>query len=305
MKKNNDFQLKEKVTQSHLTEEEKVVVTDQDFQLVNTSDYSHDQKFETKPTTFLKDSVKRFSKNKSSVVATYILGILLLCSVVVPIIDRSDVNKPSPYQIYLEPKLFDAGTGFWDGTREYTNIAYDPVNECPDPADFNINAVSNLKVNPEVSFVNSYSKFATGGYIKFGRKADDINEDAYLENIGFQLDTSVSNTLQIVFHEEEMEYVQPAPYRIDFLYDDEFGITPLSVLGDFIYYDGVIPDETATPVDIFSSVTLVNDNDFADYINATAEIVITVEIIQANETGYNLWANQYDLPTGWDPLELA
>lgn len=223
MKKNNDFQLKEKVTQSHLTEEEKVVVTDQDFQLVNTSDYSHDQKFETKPTTFLKDSVKRFSKNKSSVVATYILGILLLCSVVVPIIDRSDVNKPSPYQIYLEPKLFDAGTGFWDGTREYTNIAYDPVNECPDPADFNINAVSNLKVNSEVSFVNSYSKFATGGYIKFGRKADDINEDAYLENIGFQLDTSVSNTLQIVFHEEEMEYVQPAPYRIDFLYDDEFG----------------------------------------------------------------------------------
>ena len=152
-KKNDDFKIENKVT-PHETVQEKAVVTDADFQLVNTSDYSHDQKFETKPTTFLKDSVKRFSKNKSSVVATYILGILLLGSVLIPIIDRSDVSVPSPYQIYLEPKLFDAGTGFWDGTREYTDIAYyedpiDPNISGPDPADFNPYAVSNLKITGE------------------------------------------------------------------------------------------------------------------------------------------------------------
>ena len=37
-----------------------------DFQLVNENKKISDVKFETKPTTFLKDAVKRFAKNKSS-----------------------------------------------------------------------------------------------------------------------------------------------------------------------------------------------------------------------------------------------
>ncbi len=238
-KKNDDFKFENKVT-PHVAVQEKAVVTDADFQLVNTSDYSHDQKFETKPTTFLKDSVKRFSKNKSSVVATYILGILLLGSVLIPIIDRSDVSVPSPYQIYLEPKLFDAGTGVWDGTREYTDIAYyedpiDPSKSGPDPADFNLYAVSNLKITGE-KYVNSYSKFAKEGFVKLGRKADDIKDDCYLENIGFRLNATVSNSVDIVFgtqEDEELEYTQLAPYRIDFLYDDTNGTEIAFELADF------------------------------------------------------------------------
>ena len=237
-KKNDDFRLNNQVTPTESVKDEKVVVTDQDFQLVDTSEYSHDQKFETKPTTFLKDSIKRFSKNKSSVVATYILGILLLGSVLVPIIDRSNVNEPSPYQIYLEPKLFDAGTGVWDGTREYSDIAYyedplDPSKSGPDPTDFNLYAVSNLKIAEEKKFVNSYSKFAKGGYVKVGRKSDDIKDDCYLENIGFELDTTVGNSVQIVFGEEEIEYNQLAPYRIDFLYDDTHGTEITIPLADY------------------------------------------------------------------------
>ncbi len=237
MKKKNDyFKFENKVT-PHETAKEKVVVTDQDFQLVNTSDYSHDQKFETKPTTFLKDSVKRFSKNKSSVVATYILGILLLGSVLIPIIDRSDVSVPSPYQTYLEPKLFDAGTGFWDGTREYVDIAYyedpvDPSKSGPDPIDFNLYAVSNLKITGE-KYVNSYSKFAKGGFVKVGRKADDIKDDCYLENIGFELDTTVANSVEIVFGDEEIEFNQLVRYRIDFLYDDINGTEFAIQLADY------------------------------------------------------------------------
>ena len=52
----------------------------EDFELVNADKKIHDQKFDTKATTFAKDAFKRFCKNKSSVVAAIINALLLLCS---------------------------------------------------------------------------------------------------------------------------------------------------------------------------------------------------------------------------------
>ena len=60
-------------------------ITKDDFVLTQVDSTVHEQKFQTKPTTFLKDSLKRFSKNKSSVVAAYILGALLILSFAVPL----------------------------------------------------------------------------------------------------------------------------------------------------------------------------------------------------------------------------
>ena len=50
-------------------------ITAADFVLAQQDKKIHDTKFETKPTTFFKDAMKRFVKNRSSVVAA---GILLL-----------------------------------------------------------------------------------------------------------------------------------------------------------------------------------------------------------------------------------
>ena len=83
-----------------------------------------DSKFETKPTTFAKDAFKRFCKNKSSVVAAFIIGFLLLGSFLIPLIDTNDIKSVHPDQSLLIPKIFNAGTGFWDGTKKYNNIAY-------------------------------------------------------------------------------------------------------------------------------------------------------------------------------------
>ena len=55
----------------------KEVVTNADsFTLCQTDIRITDTKFETKTTTFIKDAFRRFCKNKSSVVAAFILGIL-------------------------------------------------------------------------------------------------------------------------------------------------------------------------------------------------------------------------------------
>ena len=106
-------------------------ISEKDFELVQVDATVHEQKFQTRPTTFFKDSIKRFSKNKSSVVAGFILGGLLLLSFIVPLADRSDTKHPHPNETYLAPKLFNAGTGWWDGTVKYKNIAVD-ISSMPD-----------------------------------------------------------------------------------------------------------------------------------------------------------------------------
>ena len=161
--------------------EEEVEITKEDFELTQVDSTVHEQKFQTKPTTFLKDSLKRFGKNKSSVVATYILGALLLMSFVVPLADRSDTKKPHPNETYLSPKLFNAGTGWWDGTVTYENIAVD-VSVKPDAAteeekqqywwpsvkNFPQHSAISNKVFTDEQYTNNLTSFGKDGYIQFG-----------------------------------------------------------------------------------------------------------------------------------------
>ncbi len=151
-------------------------ITKDDFKLVQSDEKIHDQKFETKPTTFLKDCLKRFRKNKSSVVAAFILGLLLVMSVVVPIFfktsDIHDTKTSHPEIYYLEPKLFNAGSGFWDGTKKMTDIAVDTTSENkedwgPDYKRYNKNAISDLVIGEE-QYIKSPNKYAKDGYIQFG-----------------------------------------------------------------------------------------------------------------------------------------
>ena len=129
MLEEQDFELLEEETPVQEADQE-VEITNDDFVLTQVDETVHEQKFQTKPTTFLKDSLKRFSKNKSSVVAAYILGALLLLSFAVPLFDTSNTKIPHPNETYLSPKLFNSGTGFWDGTVKYKNIAVD-ISEMP------------------------------------------------------------------------------------------------------------------------------------------------------------------------------
>lgn len=149
------------------------------FNLVNEDVKIADKKFATKPTTFAKDAFRRFCKNKSSVVAAIILGILILMAIFVPVFSPYDIDRVSAPEQFLEPKLFKAGTGFWDGTVKYTKqtnldgsptgIVYDRVNDCP--ADFYKPAVMNMVVDTEPTYVNSTNVYGVGGYAMFENQA--------------------------------------------------------------------------------------------------------------------------------------
>ena len=168
-------------------------ISKDDFKLVQTDAKIHDQKFETKPTTFLKDCLKRFRKNKSSVVAAFILGILLVMSVVVPVFfktsDIHDTKTSHPEIYYLEPKLFNAGTGFWDGTKKMEDIAVDTTSENkedwgPDYKRYNKNAISDLVIGEE-QYIKSPNKYAKDGYVQLGyfNAPDDVDHIAYSTQI--------------------------------------------------------------------------------------------------------------------------
>lgn len=161
------------------------------FRFVNEGNRMSDTKFETKPTTFAKDAVKRFGKNKSSVIASVILGILLLLAAFVPIFSSCDVDRVSASERFLQPKLFPAGTGFWDGTKSYikstnldgsaSGILYDRENECP--AGFYKPAVleGSLVIDDEPTLINQATKYGRGGFVMF--------ENQNSQNVAFKTST--------------------------------------------------------------------------------------------------------------------
>lgn len=140
-----------------------------------------DEAFKTKPTTFFKDAMKRFVKNKSSVVGAVIIGLLLLGSFTLPYITGHDIKTPHADLKTLPPKLFKAGTGWWDGTTSFSNIGWDGSVVNPDgttgaPAEMSMSAVvpGTLKVD-DVTYIDRYYKYAAGGYIRI--TSDYISEN--------------------------------------------------------------------------------------------------------------------------------
>ena len=91
------------------------------FQFVQLDASLHDQKLETKARGFFADAMLRFSKNKSSVVAAWILLFLVIFALVSPIVspytiddkDKLYVNSPA----YVEP-IAKMGIGIMDGGRK-------------------------------------------------------------------------------------------------------------------------------------------------------------------------------------------
>jgi len=185
-------------------------VNKDDFKFVQADSSIHEQKFVTKPTTFLKDSLKRFTKNKSSVVAAGLLGFLLLLSIFVPIFDTNDVSQSNPNIQKLEPKLFDAGTGFWDGTKKVSGVPTD-VSEMPsattdaekqeywwpNPTQYKASGVSK-KTFSDIQYTDAISKYGKDGYIKFGYLADEDDEVISFTSYTFADDEQLDITRDII-----------------------------------------------------------------------------------------------------------
>ncbi|MBR4816561.1 MAG: hypothetical protein IKZ73_04750, partial [Lachnospiraceae bacterium] len=179
-----------------------------DFELVQTDKVIKDKKLETKPTTFFRDALKRFRKNKSSVVAAVILTILILMAIFVPILSPYDIETVRTEEKFLAPKLFDAGFGFWDGTRSYEHILYDPVNEVPAISEkYSVEALKqslvSITVDPDITYIDSYNQYGYGGVLVLATDAKVNNKDVFLSSKSVEFTDKGAYTIDIEFDNEE------------------------------------------------------------------------------------------------------
>lgn len=152
----------------------------EDFTFVQVDKKIYDKKFETKTTTFAKDAFKRFCKNKSSVVGAIIIGILLVLSFLMPVVIPYDIDRVDTKQALLKPKLFKAGTGFWDGTEKYYDQPYNGVTETPQG--FKKSAVIKI-LDHKVTITNNEGPNVSGGYIHIRTSAGKVTRtNPYLQN---------------------------------------------------------------------------------------------------------------------------
>jgi ABC-type dipeptide/oligopeptide/nickel transport system permease subunit len=206
-------------------------IEDKDFEFVQKDSNIKDTLLKTKPTTFFKDAFKRFRKNKSSVTGGIILGILVILAFILPLTLSSDITEVYPSETKLRPKLFESGTGFWDGTETVENIAYDVDQELPDPTSYDSRGVSNVVLTKEGdNYTDTVNTYAYGGYMRLwtSQSTTDIIGSLYSDSTTIYL--SNDHDLVVNFADEgEFDYdlgefqiyLQYSAYNAEtFLYDD-------------------------------------------------------------------------------------
>ncbi|MFW6318714.1 MAG: hypothetical protein ACOC1L_00875, partial [Bacillota bacterium] len=88
------------------------------FEKVKRDSKIHDKKFETKPIGYFKDAMIRFGKNRTNVIATSILFIMILLAIFVPILTTKNYTQLDTQLGFLPPRVpLLEDIGIFDGTR--------------------------------------------------------------------------------------------------------------------------------------------------------------------------------------------
>ena len=173
-----------------------------DFELTQANKKIYDAKFDTKATTFAVDALRRFAKNKSSVVAAFLIGTLLFLAIVIPVFSPYNITVVHPTERLLAPKLFEPVKGdwstYWNGTKIISGVAYDAVNDKP-IGDYMESAIVALEIYDK-EYLNKADANAEGGVFIFaaGKTAAKGGTVSYLE-VYDEVDFNVSGGYSLSF----------------------------------------------------------------------------------------------------------
>lgn len=263
------------------------------FNFADKKENSFDQKLKTKPTTFLKDAFKRFCKNKSSVVGAIVLGTLLILSFVLPVAITNDTTTTHPEASYLEPKLFSAGTGFWDGTRKISSAVCSTTEVTEEsnsesnykntigyyyPEGYSYRSVMNLS-EPKESYVNYTGTNVRGGYLRITNNLEYIEDEETGEvssetysrysSYAISLNNGYSYNLNLKLYptDDEDSYIN-GEYAIAIKYTKD-GDTEEDYLTDF----SIVEEEVELNLDI-NDIVSEKGYSFSNYDSASFEIIV-------------------------------
>lgn len=90
----------------------------------------HDKKLETKPISYFRDALNRFAKNKASILATWIIGFIILFAIIAPLCTPYTVAYEDARYSFAMPRndfFYENGIEFWDGGKEIevNKLTYD------------------------------------------------------------------------------------------------------------------------------------------------------------------------------------
>lgn len=185
-----------------------IVFRDDDFVLIQKDKRVTDRKLDTKPTTFFKDAFRRFCKNKASVAGGIILGILIILTILVPMLSPYNITQVSTPESFLAPKLFEAGTGFWDGTRTAERVVYDRENEIPAiSGKYSVASVKSalvkIQVDADPAKIDSASIYGEGGVVVVATDAAVENKNAIMTSQAVNFDVKGNYRLDVIFGDED------------------------------------------------------------------------------------------------------
>ena len=90
------------------------------FAFVQENEKLHDRELQTKARSFFADAMLRFGRNKSSVIAAWILALLILYAIVAPLLSPYDIQDQDTIYINFPPYIHavsDMNLGILDGAR--------------------------------------------------------------------------------------------------------------------------------------------------------------------------------------------
>ena len=185
-----------------------IVFREDDFVLIQKDKRVTDKKLDTKPTTFFKDALRRFRKNKASVAGSIILGILIVLAILVPMLSSANITTVSTPEAFLAPKFFETGTGFWDGTRKATRIVYDVDNEVPALSDkYSTAAIKaalvNITIDSEPTKIDVANLYGQGGVVVVATDAVLENKNSIMSSKAASFDVNGEYKLDVVFRDEQ------------------------------------------------------------------------------------------------------
>jgi len=181
------------------------------FRFVQQDEKIKDQKFDTKPVGFFKDCLNRFKKNKSSVIAFYIICILLLFSIIAPLTTNHGIKSVSGDEGYYQ-NLLPRSDWFeslgWDGAKnmKITQAQYDVFNSIAIESGENRRALLKIKgtiVDKEDGTIKYNTRVSS--YFKVGYVYETLTDEEYKNLLKYQND----NDVQII-------YPMPATYNLNF-----------------------------------------------------------------------------------------
>ncbi len=177
------------------------------FKLAERNGRISDKRLETKPVGSFKDALQRFKKNRSSVVAFYIIVLLILYALIVPFVSNYDVTFRDGYYKNLLPKSKLFAKLGWDGCANVTETqsGYDYL------SGIGYEYGSSAVVKVKDSFTNELDgtpryKIRVDSYEKVGFVYADVNETEF-------------NALKDYQNETGIQVIYPIPdnYKTEFI----------------------------------------------------------------------------------------